>query len=175
MARWFQKLVQLDQKLFVGINVRLHRSFLNFWLYHLTHLGGAWFTILATLTVWLIAPKPWSTVGLQACVALAISHIPVALAKKTYPRVRPYLTLPGTNTFRNPLTDHSFPSGHTTAVFSVTVPFIAAQPGLVFILGPVALIVAVSRIYLGLHYPSDVLAGAVVGSSIALGTVALWA
>lgn len=175
MNRLLQKLIQLDQRLFVGINGRLHRSFLNFWLYHLTHLGGAWFTILSTLFIWIVAPAPWNKVGLQACVALAISHIPVALAKKTYPRVRPYLTLPGTNTFRNPLTDHSFPSGHTTAIFSVTMTFMAVQPALAFILGPLALIVAVSRIYLGLHYPSDVLAGAVIGSSVALGTVALWA
>ncbi|MEF2966955.1 phosphatase PAP2 family protein [Paenibacillus sp. M1] len=175
MKRWMQKLVQLDQKLFVGINGRLHRSFLNFWLYHLTHLGGAWFTILSTLIVWMIAPAPWNKVGLQSCVALAISHIPVALAKKKYPRLRPYMTLPGTNTFRNPLTDHSFPSGHTTAIFSVTMPFIALQPGLVLLLGPVALIVAISRIYLGLHYPSDVLAGAAIGSFVALGTVAFWA
>ncbi|MDU4695873.1 MAG: phosphatase PAP2 family protein, partial [Paenibacillus sp.] len=48
-------------------------------------------------------------------------------------------------------------------------------PGLILVLLPVALLVAVSRIYLGLHYPSDTLAGAVIGSSVALGTVALWA
>lgn len=174
MTRLLQKLILLDQKLFVGINGRLHRSFLNFWLYHLTHLGGAWFTILSTLLIWFVAPKPWSTIGLQACVALAISHIPVALAKKTYPRVRPYLTLPDTHTFRNPLTDHSFPSGHTTAIFSVTMPFVIAQPALGLILVPVALTVAISRIYLGLHYPSDVLAGVIIGSFVAFGTVALW-
>ena len=175
MTRLFRKLQQLDRQLFVGINGRLHRSFLNFWLYHLTHLGGAWFTILSSLLIWLAAPQPWSKIGLQSCAALAISHLPVALVKKTYPRLRPYLTLPGTNTFRNPLTDHSFPSGHTTAIFSVTVPFMAAAPGLILVLLPVALLVAVSRIYLGLHYPSDTLAGAVIGSSVALGTVALWA
>lgn len=174
MARILQKLKHLDQLLFVGINSRLHRSFLNFWLYHITHLGGAWFTIAAVLAIWLTAPAPWNMVGLQSGVALAISHIPVALAKKTYPRLRPYLTLPGTNTFRNPLTDHSFPSGHTTAIFSVTIPFILAAPGLAFILGPIAFLVAISRIYLGLHYPSDVLAGAVIGTSVAVGTVAFW-
>lgn len=175
MTRLFHKLQQLDRQLFVGINGRLHRSFLNFWLYHLTHLGGAWFTIFSSLFIWLAAPQPWSKIGLQSCVALAISHLPVALVKKTYPRLRPYLTLPGTNTFRNPLTDHSFPSGHTTAIFSITVPFMAAVPSLILVLLPIALIVAVSRIYLGLHYPSDTLAGAVIGSSVALGTVALWA
>jgi membrane-associated phospholipid phosphatase len=111
---------------------------------------------------------------LQAGVALALSHIPVAVSKKTWPRQRPYLTLPGTNTFRNPLTDHSFPSGHTTAVFSLVTPFVAACPVLAWVLVPVALSVAVSRMYLGLHYPSDCLAGATIGTAVAAGTVALW-
>ncbi|GGH13749.1 phosphatase PAP2 family protein [Paenibacillus segetis] len=175
MNRLFERLIQLDQQLFMGINGRLHRSFLNFWLYHLTHLGGARFTIISVLFIWWVSPEPWHTVALQAGVALAISHIPVALAKKLYPRIRPYLAIPGTNTFRNPLTDHSFPSGHTTAIFSVTMPFIAAQPALILVLGPIALLVGLSRIYLGLHYPSDVLAGLIIGTSVALGTVALWA
>ncbi|RRJ64427.1 phosphatase PAP2 family protein [Paenibacillus oralis] len=175
MNQLIQKLKNLDRRIFVGINGRWHRKFLNSWLYRLTFLGGATFTIASSLLIWLAAPQPWSRVGLQSCVALALSHLPVALVKKTYPRVRPYLTLPGTNTFRNPLKDHSFPSGHTTAIFSVTVPFVAAVPALGFVLLPVALLVAVSRIYLGLHYPSDCLAGAVIGSCVALGTVAFWA
>ncbi|AWB43916.1 phosphatase PAP2 family protein [Paenibacillus sp. CAA11] len=174
MERLLTKFKQLDQRLFVGINTGLHHSSLNFILYYLTNLGGATFTILASLSIWAFAPQPWSRVGLIAFAALALSHIPVALTKKTYPRVRPYLTLPGTNTFRNPLKDHSFPSGHTTAIFSLTVPFIAASPVLATILIPTALLVAISRIYLGLHYPSDVAAGGVIGTLVALGTVAIW-
>ncbi len=106
--------------------------------------------------------------------ALAVSHLPVAVAKKLYPRMRPYLALPGTNTFRNPLKDHSFPSGHTTAIFASTVPYMVAFPTLTVILLPLACIVGFSRIYLGLHYPSDVFAGLVIGSSVAAGTIALW-
>lgn len=169
-----KKLLHLDQKIFIKINGCLHRKFLTVFFCTITHLGGARFTILFSLLVWYFAPQPWSRTGLQAGVALALSHIPVAIAKKTYPRLRPYLTLPGTKTFRNPLTDHSFPSGHTTAIFSITVPFMMTQPLLAIILAPVALLVAVSRIYLGLHYPSDCLAGATIGSTVAFATVALW-
>ena len=111
MNSLLQKLTSLDQKIFKGINGRLHRKSLSIGFYYITHLGGAWFTIIATLLIWYFSANPWSRLGIQALVALALSHIPVAIAKKIYPRIRPYLALPGTNTFPNPLTDHSFPSG----------------------------------------------------------------
>jgi len=137
-------------------------------------LGGATFTISASLLAWAFGSASWSTAGAQAAVALAISHIPVAIAKKLYPRIRPYLALPDTNTFRNPLSDHSFPSGHTTAAFATSIPFIAAIPELLPLFLSLSIIVGFSRIYLGLHYPSDVLAGVVIGTSVATMTVAIW-
>ncbi|MDH6425701.1 phosphatase PAP2 family protein [Paenibacillus sp. FSL R7-0048] len=174
MRHLFMKLHLWERHLFKWINGRMHNRFLNFWLFYLTHLGGATSTIVINILVWVLAPEPWRTTGLQALTALAVSHIPVAIAKKLYPRMRPYLALPETNTFRNPLKDHSFPSGHTTAIFASTVPYMLAFPALTVILLPLACIVGFSRIYLGLHYPSDVIAGAVIGSCVAAGTIALW-
>ncbi|ETT47221.1 phosphatase PAP2 family protein [Paenibacillus sp. FSL R7-0204] len=174
MRPLFKKLHLLEQRVFQWINGRMHNPFLNFWLFYLTHLGGATSAIGINLLVWAVCPQPWRTTGLQALAALAISHVPVAIAKKLYPRLRPYLALPDTNTFRNPLKDHSFPSGHTTAIFASTVPYMIAYPVLTAVLLPLACTVGFSRIYLGLHYPSDVLAGAVIGSGVAAGTLALW-
>ncbi|OWR28137.1 phosphatase PAP2 family protein [Saccharibacillus sp. O23] len=168
------KLSQLDQRIFKWINGRLHNRVLSILLYYLTHLGGATFTITATVLASWLAPSPWNSAALHSLVALAVSHVPVAIAKKLYPRVRPHLALPETNTFRNPLVDHSFPSGHTTAIFSVTVPLMILIPWSTAVLLPIALIVGISRMYLGLHYPSDVLAGGVIGSLTAWLTVALW-
>ncbi|MFD1991356.1 phosphatase PAP2 family protein [Paenibacillus nicotianae] len=174
MRHFLIRLQTMEQHIFRWFNSRLHNKFLNLFFYYLTNLGGATFTIIATLAVWQLAPLPWSRAGLQAAVALVISHVPVAIVKKLYPRIRPYLAIPETITFRNPLTDHSFPSGHTTAIFSVTVPFMLTDPLMILLLLPFALIVAVSRMYLGLHYPSDVLVGAAIGTSVAMGTFALW-
>lgn len=174
MKQLFMKLHAFEQRLFQWINGRMHNRVFNFWLYYLTHLGGATFTLSFSALMFLLAPQPWRAAGLQALVALAVSHIPVAIAKKLYPRLRPYLALPETNTFRNPLKDHSFPSGHTTAIFTFVIPYIAVMPALGVFLLPLAFIVGFSRIYLGLHYPSDVMAGAVIGTSVAAGVVALW-
>ena len=173
-TRFIAWLAQRERQLFFWINHRLNNRFMNVFLYTLTHLGGATFTISFTVLLGLLAPSPWNTVGWQALTALAISHLPVALIKKLYPRIRPHLALPDIRTFRKPLVDHSFPSGHTTAIFSITVPIMLAFPALTWILLPLALIVALSRMYLGLHYPSDCLVGALLGTVSAVGTVMLW-
>lgn len=174
MRHIIMKLLLWEQHLFQMINGRLHNRFLNFWLFYFTHLGGATSAISINVLIWAFAPLPLKTIGLQALIALAVSHIPVAIGKRLYPRMRPYLALPGTNTFHNPLKDHSFPSGHTTAIFASTVPYMLAYPALTVILLPLACIVGFSRIYLGLHYPSDVIAGALIGTGVAFGTVGLW-
>lgn len=174
MIRVIAWLGNRERQLFFWINHRLHHRSMNILLYTLTHLGGATFTISFTLLLALLAPSPWNMVGWQCFAALAVSHLPVALIKKWYPRVRPHLALPNIRTFRKPLVDHSFPSGHTTAIFSVVVPLMIANPALSWGLLPIAFIVALSRMYLGLHYPSDCLAGALIGTSAAVCAVALW-
>ncbi|HEY2494778.1 MAG TPA: phosphatase PAP2 family protein [Paenibacillus sp.] len=174
MRRLFLRFQLWDRQLFQWINGRLHNPFLNFWLYHLTFMGGASFTISISLLTWIFLPIPWSTAGAQAAVALAVSHIPVAIAKKIYPRVRPYIALPDSKTFRNPLSDYSFPSGHTTAAFATALPFMLSFPNLAPLFCGLSVLVGFSRIYLGLHYPSDVLAGVAIGSSVASMTVAIW-
>ena len=71
-------------------------------------------------------------VAISSALSLSLSHIPVQIVKKMFPRKRPYLILEKTNFHENPLQDHSFPSGHTTAIFSVIIPFIIFIPIIAF-------------------------------------------
>ena len=66
-----------------------------------------------------------------------------------------------------PLDQFSFPSGHTLHAVAFTLVACAYYPQLAFLAVPFTLLVAASRMVLGLHYPSDVLAGAALGALVA--------
>lgn len=71
-----------------------------------------------------------------------------------------------------PLDEFSFPSGHTLHAVAFSVVAIAHYPALAGLLVPFALLVSASRVVLGLHYPSDVLAATAIGGL--LGATSLW-
>lgn len=66
---------------------------------------------------------------------------------------------------------YSFPSGHTLHAFSFGIIAVHAFPQLATIIVPFMLLIAASRVVLGLHYPSDVVVGALIGTSLALITI----
>lgn len=135
-----------------------------------THLGGA-FVTTSTLVLWFfLMPGVYRMWAIEGMVSLFGSHLVVRLLKMVLPRLRPYLQLNHLHTFPNPLTDYSFPSGHTTAAFSIATTFISHVPILIIILLPYAILVGFSRMYLALHYPTDVLIGFVIGTGFAIGT-----
>ncbi len=173
MSRVVIWLQHREIRIFHWINQRLQHQILDWIMSRITHLGGATFTITTMLLLWIAAPAALSRTALLGLIALAASHIPVAFIKRLYPRLRPYDALPDTILSSLPLKDHSFPSGHTTAIFSIVTPFALIFPLFALLLVPLALTVAVSRIYLGLHYPSDVFVGFILGASSGIATVML--
>ncbi len=82
-------------------------------------------------------------------------------------RPRPYQAHPAIERFAAPLDRFSFPSGHTLHAVAFTVVALGYYPVLAWLLLPFTLLVAASRIVLGLHYPSDVIVGALLGALIA--------
>ncbi len=78
-------------------------------------------------------------------------------------RERPFITHKAINRITAPLDRYSFPSGHTLHAVSFTITAWLIFPQLAVLLVPMALLIALSRVVLGLHYPTDVLAGAGLG------------
>lgn len=82
-------------------------------------------------------------------------------------RERPFVTDSGIRCGTAPLDRYSFPSGHTlhAVCFAILLPQVEPVLGLICI--PFAAVVAMSRVVLGLHYPTDVIVGAAIGASLA--------
>ncbi len=90
------------------------------------------------------------------------------LAKRLLPRRRPDLSLlPAARIARRIPVSSSFPSGHSASAAAFAVGAAVEAPALAVPLGVLAVGVGVSRVYTGMHFPSDVLVGAAIGAGIA--------
>jgi undecaprenyl-diphosphatase len=127
--------------------------------------GIAWYALILAL------PLLYGRVAVRPAVAMALTGI-LGLAiykclKRTFVRKRPFMTHPGIDCAAAPLDFYSFPSGHTLHAVSFTWQAVAHFGELAWVLVPFACLIAASRVVLGLHYPSDVLVGAVLGALLA--------
>lgn len=172
MIRMLHALYGFDCRLFQKVNSHFDKKLINIFFRSVTHLGGADMTIPAALLLIFLSSGEARLTAFASALALTASHIPVQLVKQLFPRKRPYLMLEQTRTLKNPLQDHSFPSGHTTAIFSILTPYLFFMPQLSPVLLLAGILVGISRIYLGLHYPSDVMVGGLLG--FATGCLSFW-
>lgn len=133
--------------------------------------GVAWYLLLLALPAWYgSAAVPGSVhMGLTAIAGVAVYRF----LKGRLLRERPFAAHPGVRMFTAPLDRYSFPSGHTLHAVCFTVMLAGYQPQLLWLVVPFALSVALSRVVLGLHYPSDVLAGGLIGWGLAEVSLAL--
>jgi undecaprenyl-diphosphatase len=145
------------------INSRIKNKYLDIFMYRITDLGGAIFITVFTLSLVIFGSTKNKIIGIEALLALAISQVIVHTLKMILSRERPYKILEHLNTFGIDLPDYSFPSGHTTASFSLATTLALNMPKILVIVLILAAIIAVSRVYLGVHYPTDVAAGIIIG------------
>lgn len=117
--------------------------------------------------------------GLDGLVAaahlLATGAVSLALykaIKRWTRRPRPFASDVRIRAWVAPLDEFSFPSGHTLHAVAFTIVALAYYPALAWLLVPFSAAVAASRVVLGLHYPSDVLAATALGGALA--SLALW-
>lgn len=115
--------------------------------------------------------------GLQASAHMAATGVLALtlykLLKRWTRRPRPFAADLRIRAWVAPLDEYSFPSGHTLHAVSFTVVALAYYPWLAPLLLPFTVGVALSRVVLGLHYPSDVLAATVIGVLLGMGSLQL--
>lgn len=127
--------------------------------------GIAWYALMAFL---LLLDRDAAVLPVLHLVGVGlVSAVVYKWLKKRTLRPRPYQAHAGIEHFAAPLDSLSFPSGHTLHAVAFTLVALAYYPVLAWLLVPFTLLIAVSRVVLGLHYPSDVLVGALLGAAIA--------
>ena len=163
-----KRLKAFDDLFIELINGKMKNKYLDIFMYKVTDLGGAIFSSLFSLVLLVFGNNKVRLIAIEALVILFISQIIVQALKKMLSRERPYVIIEKLNTFGINLSDYSFPSGHTTASFSIATTLALNIPGLTYFVFILATIIGISRIYLGVHYPTDVAAGIILGVGSAL-------
>jgi undecaprenyl-diphosphatase len=128
--------------------------------------GGAWYTLM------LILPFAYGESGLMTSMKMAtvgiVNLLLYKLIKSLTARARPCAVDGKIVVGTAPLDQYSFPSGHTMHAVAFSTIVASQHPELGWILLPFSVVVAMSRVVLGLHYPTDVIAGALIGAYVAL-------
>lgn len=129
--------------------------------------GVIWYSIMALLPV--IGGYDGAVISLHMGLTALAGLLIYKITKRCSERERPYVRHASqVACVMPPLDRYSFPSGHTLHAVSFTLVLYGYFPQMLWVLLPFAVLVALSRMILGLHYPSDVLAGALIGAVLAL-------
>lgn len=158
MSGWILRIGAYDRRLLWALAEHRRRS-LTVLMRSVTHLGDAPSAIGIAMLLAVGVVPGLESAGILAAMALIISHLVSQVLKRLITRPRPQLPL-GLESLINAPDRFSFPSGHASASLAVALPVVLALPALVG--SPIlvlALMVGVSRCYLGVHYPGDVLMG----------------
>lgn len=108
-------------------------------------------------------------VAYSAALAVGLSVLLFMCVKNLIGRPRPFETWGALTCLMAPPDKFSFPSGHTMTAFAVWGALFIGTPVLSYLYLAIAILIGLSRIFLGLHYPTDVLVGAVLGGGIGIG------
>ena len=172
-VRLFDRVDVYEQRLCRSLNRGLEHRAVRELFVVVSRLGDgiAWYLLV------LLIPVRYGEAGLKPALVMAVTGLVgvgiYKLLKQHLVRERPYIACTGIHAGAAPLDRYSFPSGHTLHAASFTVLATAYFPILAWVLVPFAALVAASRVVLGLHYPTDVLAGGALGTALAGAALAL--
>ena len=154
----------------IAVWVATHRvAILNdpfVWLGTIDKIGAVWIVLALAVGLWL-RRGVWGTLGLvvlTALTTLAADSLSFGVKDLTH-RTRPFQAHPEIHPLYV-VHSSSFPAGHAATAFAGAVLLSFVAPRLAPLFCVLAALIGFSRVYVGVHYPTDVLAGAVLGAAV---------
>ena len=127
--------------------------------------GELWYALIAAPVF--LDPRDGGAATANLALVGAVAAVLYRRLKDWTRRPRPFAADPRIRAWTAPLDEYSFPSGHTLHAVSFSVVACAWYPAMAWVLLPFAACIALSRVVLGMHYPSDVFAAALIGAILA--------
>lgn len=134
--------------------------------------GVLWYAAIVALA--LLGGTEGRDVAAHMVLAGALNLAVYLWIKRRIARARPYVACPSIRLSGRPLDQFSFPSGHVLHATTFSALLIHTYPEATIVLLPLTVLIAWSRLALGLHYPSDVAAGALMGAVTATALIGLY-
>lgn len=172
MINWFNRMNQREIPICIFFNKINQRKAVSLFFSVISRLGDGifWYALMLSL------PFIYGATGIYAALHMGVVGL-IALMiykwmKTSTQRVRPY-QYDQENIFKNvaALDQFSFPSGHTMHAVSFTIVLLSYFPAWWPLVVPFTILVAMSRLVLGLHYPTDVLMGTLIGATLSLTSI----
>ncbi len=159
-----QSLMEIDSNILLFVQDNLRSEILNYFMVHFTSLGNAGLIWILIVLVYILN-RYTRKKGIYCAISLLLCFIVVNIfLKNVVARIRPYDAMEQIRCLVEAQPDYSFPSGHTAIAFAASVPvFILLDRGIGLIMTVFSILMGLSRIYVCVHYPTDVICGAIIG------------
>ena len=163
---------QLDGNILLWIQEYIRNDFLTPIFKFITHLGDEGYVWIA-IAILLLFIKNYRKVGLMVGGSLLGSLVfNNIIIKNIVARPRPYRMIEALTILIPEPGEYSFPSGHTSSSFAAGVVLYLMLPKKYGVPAMIlAFLIGISRLYVGVHYPTDVLGGMVMGTLLAVATI----